>query len=258
VKDKKERQLILGYRRINRYVIRDNKEMTSIHHTLEPLSSPLGKRSPSELPAKEPESTSAKGKGKQKAVPETHASPPPELPSSLKINKGHLWPSTLPTSPQYPEKASWRYLNSMPNSAEGSAVAGGSGQNCRDDHKTPSNARELPKPLSLREHQPETSMSKWLPKEGKTLSLREHQLETSMPRQLPEEESTKDSCPRVSKAMKQSKRLSNISRSQNASKATGCCSSLIQRLRSIIEPLTKLRKGKITFRKTQKLVCASE
>jgi hypothetical protein len=99
VKDKRERQLILGYRRINTYVIQDNKEMTSIHHTPESSSPPLGKRSPLELPAKESESANAKWKGKQKAIPETHTSPPSESPFSPEINKRHLWPSTLPTSP---------------------------------------------------------------------------------------------------------------------------------------------------------------
>jgi hypothetical protein len=58
--------------------------------------------------------------------------------------------------------------------------------------------------------------------------------------------------------MKQSKKLSIISRSQDTSKAMGCRSSLIQGLRNIIKPFTKLRKGKMTFRKTQKLVCAPE
>jgi hypothetical protein len=206
--------------------------MTSIHHTLESLSPPLGKRSPSKPPEKEPESANAKGK--QKAIPETHASLPSELPFSLEINEGHLWPSTLPIS-LHLEKASWRHLNSIPNSAEGSAVAGGSGQNCQNNHKTPSNLRELPKPLSLREHQPETSMS----------------------RQLPKEENTNGNSAGVTKVMKQPKKLSNI-RSQSTSKVTGCCSSLIQGLKNIIEPLTKLRKGKMTFRKTQKLVCAPE
>jgi hypothetical protein len=145
VKDKRERQLILGYRRINRYVIQDNKEMTSIHHTSESLSPPSGKRSPSKPPEKEPES--ANTKGKQKAVPETHTSIPSELPFSPEINEGHLWQITLPTSPHL-EKVPWRHLNSIPNSAEGSAVVGGSGQNRQDDHKTPSSTRELPKPLS--------------------------------------------------------------------------------------------------------------
>jgi hypothetical protein len=84
-------------------------------------------------------------------------------------------------------------------------VAGGSGQNRWNNHETPSNIRELPKPLSLQEHQ----------------------LETSISRQLPKEENTKNNHAGVTKAKRQSKKLSNISRSQNASKATGCCSSLI-------------------------------
>jgi hypothetical protein len=209
--------------------------MMSIHHTLGPLSSPLGKRSPLKLPEKGPESANTEGKGKQKANPEAYTSPLSELPFSPETSKGYLWPSTLPISP-YLEKASWRHLNGIPNNAEGSAVAGGSGKNRQDNHKTPSSTRELPKPLSLQEHQ----------------------LETSMSRQLPEEENTKDNGARVTKAMKQSKKLSNISGSQNASKATGCCSSLIQRLENVTEPLTKLRKGKMTFRRTQKLVCAPE
>jgi hypothetical protein len=79
--------------------------MTSIHHTPESLSPPSGKRSPSELPAKEPESASAKGKGKQKAIPETHTSLSSELPFSPETSKAHLWPDTLSLSP-YLEKAS--------------------------------------------------------------------------------------------------------------------------------------------------------
>jgi hypothetical protein len=189
---------------------------------------------PSKLPAKEPESANVKGKGKQKAVPETHTSPLSELLFSLEISERHLWLSAFPTSPHL-EKVSWRHLNSIPYSVEGSAVAGGSVQNCQDNHKTPSNARELPKPLSLREYQPETSMSK----------------------QLPKEENTKDNYAKVTKATKQLKKLNNI-RSQNTSKATGCHSLLVQGLKNIIELLTKLRKGRITFRKTQKLVCAPE
>jgi hypothetical protein len=200
--------------------------MTGIHHTPESSSSPLGKKLPSKLPEKEPESTDAKGKGKQKAIPETCASLSSESPFSPGISKGHLWPSASPMS-SYLEKASWRHLNSIPNRAEESAVAGGSGQNRQDDHKTPSSTRELPEPLSLREHQLETSMSK----------------------QLPKEENAKDNGTRITKAMEQSKKLSNVSRSQSALKATGCCSSLIQRLRNVIEPLTKLRKEKMTFRK---------
>jgi hypothetical protein len=125
IKDKRERRLILGYKRINRYVIQDNKEMTGIHCTPESLLSPPGKRLPSKLPIEEPESTDAKRKGKQKAIPEIHTSPS-ELPSSSGISERHLWPSTLSTSP-YLEKASWRHLNSIPDRAEGSAVAGGSG-----------------------------------------------------------------------------------------------------------------------------------
>jgi hypothetical protein len=202
--------------------------MTSIHHTLESLSPPSGKRLPSELPAKEFESASAR-KGKQKAIPETYTLLSSESLFSPETSEVHLWPNTLSPS-SYLGKVSWRHLNSIPNSAEGSAVAGGSGQNCQDDHKTPSNTRELPEPLSLREHQLETSMSK----------------------QLLKGESTKNNHAGVTKA----RRLSNISGSQNASKATRCRSSLIQRLKNIIEPLTKLRKGKTTFRKTQKLVYA--
>jgi hypothetical protein len=119
-----------------------------IHHTLEPLSLPPGKRSPSKLPAKEPESANTKGKGKEKANSEAHTSPILELSFSPETSKGHLSPSTLPTSPHLKE-ASWRHLNSIPNSAEGSAVAGGSGQNRQVDHKTSNDTRRLPKPLSL-------------------------------------------------------------------------------------------------------------
>jgi hypothetical protein len=157
-----------------------------------------------------------------------------ELPFSPEISKGHLWPSTLPTSP-YLEKASWRHLNSIPNSAEGFAVAGGLGQNCQVDHKTPNNTRELPKPLSLREYQLETSMSRQLPKEG----------------------NTKDNGAKVTKATKQSKKLSNDG-SQKASRAMNCHWLTNQRLGNVTELLTKLRKGEMTFRKTQKLVCAPE
>jgi hypothetical protein len=234
VKDKRERRLILGYRRINRYVVQENKEMTSIHHTLESLSPPSGKRLPSKLSAKKTESAKAIGKGKQKAIPEAHISLMSESSPSPETSKECLWPSTLPTSPHL-EKASWRQLNSIPNSAEGSAMAGRSGQNCQDDHRTPSNTRELPKPLGLQEHQPEMSMS----------------------RQLPKEESTKDNHAEVTKVKKKSKESSNI-RSQNTSKVTGCHRLLVQGLKNIEEPLTKLRKGKITFRETQELVCAPE
>jgi hypothetical protein len=234
-KDKRERRLILGYKRINRYVIRDNKEMTSIHHTPESLLSPFGKRLPSKLPAEEPENTNAKRKGKQKAIPEIHTSPPSELPLSSEISERRLWPSA-PSTSSYLEKASWRHLNSIPDRAEGSAVAGGSEQNRQDDHKTPSSTRELPEPLGLREHQPETSMSK----------------------QLPKEENTEDSGAKIAKTMEQPKKLSNISGSRSASRATGRRNSLIQGLRNIIEPLTKLGKGKMTFRKTQRLACVPE
>jgi hypothetical protein len=129
--------------------------MTSIHHT---LGSSSDKRSLSKLPAKEPESTSTVEKGKQKAIPEAHTSPLSELPFSPETSKGHLWPNTLPTLPHL-EKVLWRHLNSIPNSAEGSAVAGGSGQNHQVNHKPPDDTRELPKPLSLQEHQLETSVS---------------------------------------------------------------------------------------------------
>jgi hypothetical protein len=135
----------MGYRRLDRYVIWNNNRMTSIHHT---LGSSSDKRSPPELSVKEPEGTSMIGKGKQKAIPETHTSLLLELPFSPETGEGHLWPSTLPTS-LYPEKASWRHLNSIPNSVEGSAVAEGSGQNCQLDHEPPNNTRELSKPLSL-------------------------------------------------------------------------------------------------------------
>jgi hypothetical protein len=137
----------------------DSNKMTSICHTLG--SSSPDKRSSSKLPMKEPESTNAKGKGKQEANPEAHTSPILELPFSLENSKGHSWPNTLPISPHL-EKASWRHLNSIPNSAEGSAVTGGSGQNSQDNHKTPKDMRELPKPLSLQEHQLETSTSRQL------------------------------------------------------------------------------------------------
>jgi hypothetical protein len=146
-KNKKERRLTLGYRRINRYVIRNNDKMMSIHHTLV-ISSSSNKRLPSKPPAEEPESASMMGKGKQKAIPEAHTSPWLELPFSLETSEGHLWPNTLPTS-LHLEKVSWGHLNSIPNRAEGSAVAGGSGQNCQVNHKTPNDTRELPKPLSL-------------------------------------------------------------------------------------------------------------
>ena len=42
---------------------------------------------------------STMGKGKQRAIPETHTSPLSELPFSPETSEGHLWPSTLPTSP---------------------------------------------------------------------------------------------------------------------------------------------------------------
>jgi hypothetical protein len=115
--------------------------MTSICHTLGSLSS-SNKKLSSKLPVEEPESVRTIGKGKQNAILEAHTSPILELPFSPETSKGHLWPDTLPTSPQF-EKASWRHLNSIPNSAEGS------GQNCQVDHKTPNDTRELPKPLSL-------------------------------------------------------------------------------------------------------------
>jgi hypothetical protein len=73
-----------------------------------------------------------------------------------------------------------------------------------------------------------------------------------MSKQLLKGGSTKNDHAGVTKA----RRLSNISGSRNTSKATGCRSSLIQRLKNVIEPLTKLGKGKTTFRKTQKLVYA--
>jgi hypothetical protein len=208
--------------------------MTSICHTLGSLSSALDKRSSPKLPVEEPESAKTIGKGKQKAIPEAHTSPLSELPFSPETSKGHLWPSTLPTSPHL-KKASWRHLNSIPNSAEGSAVAGGSGQNHQVDHKTFNDTRELPKPLSLQEHQLETNMSRQLLKEG----------------------NTKDDCARVTKATKQSKKLSNV-RSQKASRVMNCHRSTNQGLRDVTEPLIKLRKEETTFRRTQKLVCASE
>jgi hypothetical protein len=166
----------------------------------------------------------------KKAILEAHTSPLLELPSSLETSEGYVWPSTLPTSPHL-EKASWRHLNSIPNSAEGSAVAGGSGQHCQVDHKTPKDMRELPKPLSLQEHQ----------------------LEMSMSRQLLKEENTKDNQAGVTKVMKQSKKLSNV-RSQKASKVTSCCKSINQGLRNVTELLTKFRKKEITFQGTQKQV----
>jgi hypothetical protein len=209
--------------------------MTSIHHTPESLPSPSGKRLPSKLPAEEPGNTNAKRKGKQKAIPEIHTFPPSELPPSSEISERHLWPSA-PSTSSYLERASWRHLNSIPDGVEESAVAGGSGQNRQDDHKTPSSTRELPEPLGLREHQ----------------------LETSVPKQLPKEENTEDNGAKIAKAREQPKKLGNISRSQSASRATGRRNSLIQGLRDIVEPLTKLGKGKMTFRKTQRLVCVPE
>jgi hypothetical protein len=184
MKDKRERRLILGYRRINRYIIHDSNKMMSICHTLGTSSD---KKLSSKLPAEKLKSTKAIGKGKQKAIPEAHTSPLSELPLFLETSEGHSWPSTLPTSPHL-EKVSWRHLNSITNSAEGSAVAGGSGQNCQDAHKTPKDMRELPKPLNSREHQLETSMSRQLLKKG----------------------NTKNDCARVTKATKQPKKLSNV------------------------------------------------
>jgi hypothetical protein len=162
IKDKREKRLILGYRRINRYVI-------------------------TKLPVEKPESTKIIGKGKQKAIPEAHTSPMLELPFSPETSEEDLWPSTLPASPHL-EKASWRHLNSILNGTEGSAVARGSGQNCQVNHKTPNNTRELPKPLSSQEHQLETSTSRQLLKKG----------------------NTKNNCARVTKAKKQSEKLSNV------------------------------------------------
>jgi hypothetical protein len=144
IRDKRERQLIMGYRRLNRYVIQNNSKMTSIYHT---QGSSSDRRSPPKLPLEEPESTSAKGKGKQKAIPKAHTSPLSELPFTPETDKGCLWPSTLPTS-LHLKKVSWRHLNSIPNSTKGSA-AEGSGQNHEVNHKPPNNTRELPKPLSL-------------------------------------------------------------------------------------------------------------
>jgi hypothetical protein len=223
IKDKRERQLILGYRKINRYVIWDSNKMMNIYHT-SGSSSSSDKRSSSKLPVEEPESIKTIGKGKQKAIPEAHTSPMLELPFSPETSEGHLWPNTLPTSPHL-EKVSWRHLNSIPNRAEGSAVAGESGQNRQVNHKTPNDIRELPKPLS---------------------SL-EHQLETSTFRQLLKKGNTKNDCARVTKPTKQSEKLSNV-RSQKASRATSCCRSTNLGLRNITEPHTKLRKEGATFR----------
>ena len=87
----------------------------------------------------------------------------------------------------------------------------------------------------------------------KPLNSREHQLETSTSRQLLKKGNIKNDCARVTKAMKQSEKLSNV-RSQKASRVTNCCRLTNLGLRKITEPLTKLGKEEATFRGAQKQV----
>jgi hypothetical protein len=81
----------------------------------------------------------------------------------------------------------------------------------------------------------------------KPLSLQEHQLETSTSRQLLKKWNTKNDCARVTKVMEQSEKLSNVG-SQKASRVTKCRRSTNLGLRKITEPLTKLGKEEATFK----------